>query len=59
MNNYAEINVRVVNLFVNSLCFLVKQRTIASHDKKVRKPLLSPGLLSMIDIDLMDFTIWL
>lgn len=53
--NYSEVNVRVVNLFV-SLCQIhQEQKTITSHVKMVTKPLQSPEFLSLIEIDLMDF----
>ena len=53
--NYSEVNVRVVNLFV-SLCQIHQQeKTITSHVKMVTKPLQSPEFLSLIEIDLMDF----
>lgn len=43
--NYSEVNVRVVNLFV-SLCQIhQEQKTITSHVKMVTKPLQSPEFL--------------
>jgi hypothetical protein len=54
-DNYSEVNVRVVNLFV-ALCPIHEgNKTITSHVKLVTKPLQSPSFLSMIEIDLMDF----
>ena len=53
--NYSEVNVRVVNLFV-SLCQIhQEQKTITSHVKMATKPLQSLQFLSLVEIDLMDF----
>ena len=53
--NYSEVNVRVVNLFVSLCQIYQEQKTITSHVKMVTKPLQSPEFLSLIEIDLMDF----
>ncbi|XP_067017970.1 KRAB-A domain-containing protein 2-like [Acropora muricata] len=53
--NYSEVNVQVVNLFV-SLCQIHQEKkTITSHVLMVTKPLQSPEFLSLIEIDFMDF----
>ena len=53
--NYSEVNVRVVNLFVSMCQIHQEQKTITSHVKLVTKPLQSSEFLSLIEIDLMDF----
>lgn len=54
-DNYSEVNVRVVNLFVGLCPIHEGNKTITSHVKLVTKSLQSPSFLSMIEIDLMDF----
>ena len=53
--SYAEVSVRVVNLFVGLCRIHEEQKTITNHVKVVTKPLQSPEFLSLIEIDLMDF----
>ena len=54
-DNYSEVSVRVVKLFV-SLCLLHEQQTtITSHVRVVTKPLQSPTFLSLVEIDFRDF----
>ena len=53
--NFAEVSQRVINLFV-SLCRLhAEHKPITSRIKEVTNPLQAPSLLSMLEIDLMDF----
>ena len=53
--NFAEVRVRVINLFV-SLCRLhAEGKPITSRIKEVTNPLQAPLFLSMLEIDLMDF----
>lgn len=54
-DNYSEVNVKVVNLFVGLCPIHEAKKTITSHVKLVTKPLQSPAFLSLIEIDLMDF----
>ena len=53
--NYSEVNVRVVNLFVSLCPIHEEQKTVTSRVKLVTKPLQSPEFLALIEIDLMDF----
>ena len=53
--NYSEVNVRVVNLFVTLCPIHEEQKTVTSRVKLVTKPLQSPEFLALIEIDLMDF----
>lgn len=54
-NNYSEVNSKVVNQFVASCRFHAEQQCITSRVKMVEKPIQSPGFLSLLEIDLMDF----
>ena len=54
-NNFAEVNLRVVNLFVSLCRFHAEQKCVTSRVKTVQRPLQSPLFLSLIEIDLMDF----
>ena len=52
--NYAEVNQKVVNIFVKMCRFHGVQRSITNRVKIVDKPLQAPTFLSLIEIDLMD-----
>ena len=52
--NYAEVNQKVVNIFVKMCRFHGEQRSITNRVKIVDKTLQAPTFLSLIEIDLMD-----
>ena len=54
LDNYAEVNQKVVNIFVKMCRFHAEQRSITNRVKIVDKPLKAPTFLSLIEIDLMD-----
>ena len=52
--NFAEVSLKVINLFVR-LCLLhAEHKPITSRVKEVINPLQAPSFLSMLEIDLMD-----
>ena len=53
--NYTEVNQKVVNIFVKMCRFHQEQKTITSRVKPVIQPLQAQTLLSLLEIDLMDF----
>lgn len=54
LDNYAEVNQKVVNIFIKMCRFHAEQRSLTSRVKIVDKPLQAPTFLSLIEIDLMD-----
>ena len=54
-NNYSEVNVKVVAIFVGLCPIHAEQQSVTSRVKLVDKPIQSPTFLSLLEIDLMDF----
>ena len=54
-NNYSEVNVKVVAIFVGLCPIHAEQQSVTSRVKLVDKPFQSPTFLSLLEIDLMDF----
>ena len=54
-NNYSEVNVKVVAIFVGLCPIHAEQQLVTSHVKLVDKPIQSPTFLSLLEIDLMNF----
>jgi len=53
--NYAEVNQKVINIFVKMCKFHAEQKSVTSNVKLVKQPMQAPTFLHMIEIDLMDF----
>ena len=53
-NNYSEVNVKVVAIFVGLCPIHAEQQSVTSRVKLVDKPIQSPTFLSLLEIDLMD-----
>ena len=53
--NYSEVNLKVVGLFVGLCRFHAEQQAVTSRMKIVEKPLRSSEFLALVEIDLMDF----
>lgn len=54
-NNYSEVNVKVVAIFVGLCPIHAEQQSVTSRVTLVDKPIQSPTFLSLLEIDLMDF----
>ena len=53
--NYAEVNQKVINIFVKMCKFHAEQKSVTSNVKLVKQPMQAPTFLHMIEIDLMDY----
>ena len=54
-NNYSEVNVKVVAIFVGLCPIHAEQQSVTSRVKLVDKPIQSPTFIRLLEIDLMDF----
>ena len=54
-DNYSEVNVKVITIFVALCPIHAEQQSVTSRIKLVNKPIQSPTFLSLVEIDLMDF----
>ena len=54
-DNYSEVNVKVIAIFVGLCPIHAQQQSVTSRIKLVDNPIQSPTFLSLIEIDLMDF----
>ena len=54
-DNYSEVNVKVIAIFVGLCPIHAEQQSVTSRIKLVDNPIQSPTFLSLVDIDLMDF----
>ena len=53
-NNYSEVNMRVIAIFVGLFSIHTEQQSVTSRMKLVDNPIQSLTFLSLVDIDLMD-----
>ena len=49
--NYAEVNQKVINIFVKMCKFHAEQKSVTSNVKLVKQPMQAPTFLHMIEID--------